>query len=117
MPITLSPEELLSGASVGQTADLLAAELTEATGLDHTDARLRIAEMLSTLVGDDENKGLLDRFLLDATLLGSGNPVVVWYCPKCHHVGTIVRDMNGGQTNLSLGEVVQAVLDHERDEH
>jgi hypothetical protein len=108
MSITLPPEELLADKPEGLTANVVG----DAIG-DRAIARAA----LTVLAGDDENPGPLDRYLLDAKVLNNGLPLITWYCPACHHIGVIARDLDGDQANLTLGEVLAAVLDHEQEAH
>lgn len=108
MAITLPPEELLDNKPEGLTVNVLG----DAIG-DRGIARAA----LRVLAADDETPGPLDRYLLDANVMDNGLPLITWYCPTCHHVGVIARDMAGDQSNLTLGEVFAAVLDHEQEAH
>lgn len=76
------------------------------------------AVLVETLVGVDDVPGVLDRFEVRAT-----DGLVVWYCPRGHgdggvgHVAVIARNLDGDQTGLTLGELVEAALTHEDEEH
>lgn len=85
--------------------------------------------ILNALVGADDEPGPLDRYelrTLDAK--DGGKSLIVWFCPRQHlnddgepggdgHVGIIARNFDGDQTGLTLGEILEAVLRHEREEH
>ena len=81
-------------------------------------------EVLRQLVGTDDTPGLLDEYRISAIPpMGDGKPTVLWHCPRDHgdagkgHVGLIARDMNGDQSGLTLGELVEAALEHEEEAH
>lgn len=53
---------------------------------------------------------------------------MIWYCPGAHtdddgeptgtgHVGIIARDLECNQAGLTLGEILEAVLSHDREQH
>lgn len=80
------------------------------------------AEQRRALVGDDDNPGLLDQYKIRASNIGDSEPVVVWLClrqhgEEGHHLGVIARDTELDQTGLTLGELVEAALDHEAEAH
>lgn len=102
--------------------DVVAAAITASTGLPV--GRLVARDTLDALVGDDDTPGPLDRYNLIAQILpATGKPLIMWHCPRdCvgagdGYVGIIVRDMDGDQSDLTLGEIVEAVLRHERENH
>ncbi|GGM52576.1 hypothetical protein ACFFX1_55495 [Dactylosporangium sucinum] len=104
------------GTSVERIADLITeraatVDLT-ATGTGHRLAR----DILRAFAGTDDEPGLLDRYEVQVIDL-KGRPVAVWYCPRCHHVGLIMRDLDGDQSGLTPGEIVQAILGHEGEAH
>lgn len=72
---------------------------------------------VTALVGTDDEHGILDRYRM-----GTHQGVIYWTCPEDHGdegatVHVIARDMAGDQTNLTLGELVAAALEHEQEEH
>lgn len=81
-------------------------------------------DVLLALVGHEGAPSPLDRYEIRAILAGV-TPMVVWYCPRADHangnpdghVGIIARNLDCDQTGLTLGEILSAVLEHERDEH
>lgn len=83
-------------------------------------------DVLYALVGHEDEPGPLDRYKLHTIPIPStGKAVVVWHCPRTDHsggqpdghVGIIARDLDCDQSGLTLGEILAAVLEHERDEH
>lgn len=64
------------------------------------------------LVGTDDDPGLLDLYFI-----GVHQDLAVWMCKRCPHVGIIARNLDGDQTNLTLGEMAQSALAHEREKH
>lgn len=63
----------------------------------------------------------LDRYEVIATVTGD-RPVVAWLCRREHddggaHVAIIATDLDGDQAGLTLGEMAQEALRHEREEH
>jgi hypothetical protein len=108
---TTSPEQVLADAverALGVVPKLYAAR-----------------EILDALVGLDDEPGPLDRYEIRAYVPETGrDPLVAWYCPRDHTdadaagtLGIIARDFDGDQTGLTLGEILGAVLRHEREEH
>jgi hypothetical protein len=79
------------------------------------------------LVGTDDDPGVLDRYEVHAipAVRAGQKPVVTYYCTRVHrgaggkpgHVGLIVRDVDGDQTGLTLGELAESALDHEAEHH
>lgn len=87
-----------------------------------------VLRALAMLAGTDDGPGYLDRFQVRALppTETREQPVVIWYCERDHdtegrtekgHVGIVARDMQLDQSGLTLGELVEAVLTHEREEH
>ncbi len=70
------------------------------------------AEWEVALVGTDDDPGLLDRYFV-----GESKGTVFWLCRRCPTVNIIARNLDGDQTNLTLGEMVQSALGHEREKH
>lgn len=66
------------------------------------------------LVGTDDDPGLLDKYFM-----GLVNGLIFWLCRRCPsgHVNIIARDLDGDQTNLTLGELAQSALLHEHEYH
>lgn len=82
------------------------------------------AEQRRALVGTDETPGLLDQYKVHAMETQTGKHLVVWLCPRQHagtekagHLNVIARNLDGDQTGLTLGELVEAALDHEAEAH
>lgn len=82
------------------------------------------AEQRRALAGTDDTPGLLDQYQIVTTQTGAGRTIVGWLCPRSHadadspgHLHITARDLDGDQTGLTLGELVQAALDHEAEEH
>lgn len=73
---------------------------------------MTIAEWERQLVGTDDEPGLLDLYFI-----GVYQDLAIWMCKRCPHVQIIARDMDGDQTNLTLGEMVETALAHEREKH
>lgn len=78
-------------------------------------------EQRRALVGEPGSPGLLDQYKIAGRILND-RPVVTWHCPRRHgentgHVGVIARNLDGDQTGLTLGELVEAALDHEAEAH
>lgn len=92
--------------------------------LHHSTAVARA--VLLALIGHETQPGPLDRYKLRTiTIPSTGQAVIVWHCPRTDHdggqpdghVGIIARDLDCDQSGLTLGEILAAVLSHERDEH
>jgi hypothetical protein len=81
------------------------------------------AEVLHELVGAEDEPGQLDQIFVLAQRTEAGADLVWWHCRRdCGEggvgtLGIIARDLDGDQTNLTLGELVEAALTHEVEEH
>lgn len=64
------------------------------------------------VVGTDDDPGLLGRYFM-----GVHSGVIYTLCKRCPNVQFVARDLDGDQTDLTLGELVTMALEHERDEH
>lgn len=108
-------------------ADNAVRDTMRRVGVDLASVSMPIArDVLLALVGYEDNPGPLDRYELRTIVIPSSDrAVVVWYCPRGDHaagnpdghVGLIARNLDCDQTGLTLGEILGAVLQHERDEH
>jgi hypothetical protein len=107
-------------------ADNAVRDTMRRVGVDLTSVSMPIArDVLIALIGHDDKPGPLDRYELRTVVIPStGNAVIVWHCPRADHanggdghVGLIARNVDCDQTGLTLGEILGAVLEHERDEH
>lgn len=68
--------------------------------------------MYDDLVGTDDKPGLLDRHFM-----GVQNGIIFVLCKRCPNVQFVARDLDGDQTGLTLGELVESALEHERESH
>lgn len=78
------------------------------------------AEREAELVGTDDEPGLLDGyFVTTSSGVVPGRSMVVWVCRRCPggHVHVVARDLDGDQSDLTLGELVEGALVHEREQH
>lgn len=94
-------------------ADLLESRVDPARPFNVT-SPTEFAALERRLVGTDDEPGLLDRYFL-----GQTNGLIFWVCKRCPGglVSITARDLEGDQTNLTLGELVEAALTHEREDH
>lgn len=118
--------ELLGRAPTETTVDLIAELIrrdSAALGSPDSSARAHnlAKSILALIVGADGEPGPLDRYLVAST-----ETMVVWYCPRDHdhgdgdsgaHAGVIARNLEGDQSGLTLGEMLQHVLEHEDEAH
>jgi hypothetical protein len=81
-------------------------------------------ETVQNLTGDhDETPGELDRYFPEAVAADDGRLIVRMHCRRTcggFDGGTVlvtVRDLDGGQTGLTLGELVVQALRHEDEDH
>jgi hypothetical protein len=81
--------------------------------------------ILEHLVGTDDQPGILDHYkivTIEARDPGA-KPLIIWRCERDSggdgngYVGIIARNMEMDQTNLTVGELVDAVLRHGDEEH
>lgn len=95
--------------------DLVAGQIRN--GSDERDADVTARAILEMITGNDDSPGPLDHYDIKANVLDNGKPLIAWYCLTCHHVGLIARNLEGDQAGLTLGEIFEAVLDHEAESH
>lgn len=76
------------------------------------------------LIGTDEQPGILDQFELRASASKdhAQEPLVTYYCGREHerpggHVHIIARDLSGDQSGLTIGEMAESALNHEKEHH
>lgn len=78
---------------------------------------------VAALLGDEDVLGVLDRYKVEIVQDKEqvDRPFIVWRCQEgCGPNGTagvIARDLKLDQTNLTLGELVDAALRHAEEEH
>lgn len=82
-------------------------------------ARDLARSILDLLGGPDDELGPLDRYKLFTVPVGDRS-VIAWRCPGPHedaggYVGVVARDLDMGQSGLTVGEVLEAVLAHDRE--